>query len=204
MNGKSEPMMMLQATRRRRSRFLFVALIVAFSFFFYQWTSPPPTTTTRLGSDHESTLRPGPSRGPLRFRPSSVDWSGAELFFPPQSVTPLPAGRPRDLPLVQSSSSSSSPPHLWPGETAQVRARRAAVKDAFVRSWAAYEAQAWTWDELRPVSGGGKNTFGGWAATLVDSLDTLWIMGCANILVYHGPGNYASLTLIHTLIKKTI
>jgi mannosyl-oligosaccharide alpha-1,2-mannosidase len=31
-------------------------------------------------------------------------------------------------------------------------------------------------DELTPVSGGGKTTFGGWAATLVDSLDTLWIM----------------------------
>jgi mannosyl-oligosaccharide alpha-1,2-mannosidase len=32
-------------------------------------------------------------------------------------------------------------------------------------------------DELAPVSGGSKNTFGGWGATLVDSLDTLWIMG---------------------------
>lgn len=27
------------------------------------------------------------------------------------------------------------------------------------------------------MSGGGKNTFGGWGATLVDALDTLWIMG---------------------------
>ncbi|KAH7161207.1 glycoside hydrolase [Dactylonectria macrodidyma] len=32
-------------------------------------------------------------------------------------------------------------------------------------------------DELMPVSGGTRNHFGGWAATLVDSLDTLWIMG---------------------------
>lgn len=32
-------------------------------------------------------------------------------------------------------------------------------------------------DELTPLTGTGKNTFGGWAATLVDSLDTLWIMG---------------------------
>jgi mannosyl-oligosaccharide alpha-1,2-mannosidase len=31
-------------------------------------------------------------------------------------------------------------------------------------------------DELTPLTGTGKNTFGGWAATLVDSLDTLWIM----------------------------
>ena len=31
-------------------------------------------------------------------------------------------------------------------------------------------------DELTPLTGGGKDTFGGWAATLVDALDTLWIM----------------------------
>ena len=31
-------------------------------------------------------------------------------------------------------------------------------------------------DELVPVSGTGRNKFGGWAATLVDTLDTLWIM----------------------------
>jgi mannosyl-oligosaccharide alpha-1,2-mannosidase len=31
-------------------------------------------------------------------------------------------------------------------------------------------------DELSPVSAGQANPFGGWAATLVDSLDTLWIM----------------------------
>ena len=32
-------------------------------------------------------------------------------------------------------------------------------------------------DELRPIAGGFKSPFCGWAATLVDSLDTLWIMG---------------------------
>ena len=32
-------------------------------------------------------------------------------------------------------------------------------------------------DELSPISGGGRDTFGGWAASLVDALDTLWIMG---------------------------
>lgn len=32
-------------------------------------------------------------------------------------------------------------------------------------------------DELRPIAGGYKSPFCGWAATMVDSLDTLWIMG---------------------------
>ena len=31
-------------------------------------------------------------------------------------------------------------------------------------------------DELAPISGRGRNAFGGWSATLVDTLDTLWIM----------------------------
>ena len=55
--------------------------------------------------------------------------------------------------------------------------RQDAVKSAFVRSWNSYKKHAWMQDELAPVTGGGKSTFGGWAATLVDSLDTLWIMG---------------------------
>lgn len=54
--------------------------------------------------------------------------------------------------------------------------RRKAVKDVFLRSWRAYKNQAWGYDELVPVTGGGKNTFCGWAATLVDALDTMWIM----------------------------
>lgn len=32
-------------------------------------------------------------------------------------------------------------------------------------------------DELLPISATSKNNYGGWAATLIDSLDTLWIMG---------------------------
>lgn len=32
-------------------------------------------------------------------------------------------------------------------------------------------------DELSPLDGGSAQAFGGWAATLVDTLDTLWIMG---------------------------
>lgn len=33
------------------------------------------------------------------------------------------------------------------------------------------------YDEVMPISGGQQNTFVGWAATLVDGLDSLWIMG---------------------------
>ncbi len=55
--------------------------------------------------------------------------------------------------------------------------RLEAVKESFVHSWEGYKAHAWLRDEVVPVAGGFKDTFGGWAATLVDALDTLWIMG---------------------------
>ena len=52
-----------------------------------------------------------------------------------------------------------------------------AVKEAFIYSWTGYKKYAWLKDELAPVSAGYRSTFSGWAATLVDSLDTLWLMG---------------------------
>jgi len=52
-----------------------------------------------------------------------------------------------------------------------------AVKDEFMHSWKGYKARAWLMDELRPVSGRNYTKFCGWGATLVDSLDTLYIMG---------------------------
>lgn len=55
--------------------------------------------------------------------------------------------------------------------------RAAKIKESFTHSWNGYKRKAWLRDEVSPVSGEWKDTFGGWAATLVDSLDTLWIMG---------------------------
>lgn len=148
---------------RRRSRVLLITVVL---FLFQLSQRTLPSWNLGFGPSLFST-----SRSKVRFKPSSFDWSDARLFFPPHATTPLPRGRPKTFPRVQSPSTPLQ-------ETSETQERRAAVKDAFVRSWSAYKAQAWAWDELLPASGGGKNTFGGWAATLVDSLDTLWIMGC--------------------------
>jgi mannosyl-oligosaccharide alpha-1,2-mannosidase len=55
--------------------------------------------------------------------------------------------------------------------------RREKVKDAMVHAWSSYEKYAWGQDELQPESKNGVDSFGGLGATLVDSLDTLYIMG---------------------------
>lgn len=54
--------------------------------------------------------------------------------------------------------------------------RREAVKEAMKHAWGGYVKRAWGADEVRPVSGERVE----WlrlGATIVDSLDTLWIMG---------------------------
>ncbi|KAK7372159.1 hypothetical protein VNO80_05530 [Phaseolus coccineus] len=55
--------------------------------------------------------------------------------------------------------------------------RREKVKEAMLHAWGSYEKYAWGQDELQPQSKSGVNSFGGLGATLIDSLDTLYIMG---------------------------
>lgn len=63
-------------------------------------------------------------------------------------------------------------------EERQEREKRLkAVRDGFAHAWSGYKKHAWGHDEVRPVTGGFKDNFNGWGATMVDSLDTLIIMG---------------------------
>ncbi|GMI78615.1 ALPHA-MANNOSIDASE IB, alpha-mannosidase 1 [Hibiscus trionum] len=55
--------------------------------------------------------------------------------------------------------------------------RREKVKEAMVHAWSSYEKYAWGNDELQPQSKNGVDSFGGLGATLIDALDTLYIMG---------------------------
>ena len=92
--------------------------------------------------------------------------------IPPHETITLPRGRGVNIPLIQ---------HKFGKETAEAKALRRRrlneVRETFLHAWEGYKKEAWAQDELRPVSGGYKTPFCGWAATLVDSLDTLLIMG---------------------------
>lgn len=65
----------------------------------------------------------------------------------------------------------------FPAESAERISSREAVKKTFSKCWQSYRVSAWLSDELTPICGQSRNTFGGWGATLVDSLDALWILG---------------------------
>ncbi|KAH8886420.1 glycoside hydrolase family 47 protein [Thozetella sp. PMI_491] len=117
-------------------------------------------------------LRSGSSdRGSLHFVKSSFDWGTVTQHHPIASLVPLPTRAPKTLPPVQFDFGPATP------ENSTTATRRNAVRDAFVRCWTSYKEHAWLHDELAPVSGGSRDPYGGWGATLIDSLDTLWIMG---------------------------
>jgi mannosyl-oligosaccharide alpha-1,2-mannosidase len=91
---------------------------------------------------------------------------------PPEEIIPLPKTDPGKIPRIQASFGVESE-----SKRKERRKRLDAVKEAFKHSWNGYKTYAWGHDEVMPVSKYYKDPFGGWGATLVDSLDTLWIMG---------------------------
>jgi mannosyl-oligosaccharide alpha-1,2-mannosidase len=99
------------------------------------------------------------------------EWNARIEKYPVTSLIPLPTGTPVKIPSIQ---------HKITDDSAVVaekwEQRRQSVKKTFTRAWTGYKEHAWMKDELTPISGSSRSHFGGWAATLVDSLDTLWIM----------------------------
>lgn len=104
----------------------------------------------------------------------AIHWKKPKEWFPvpKESIIPLPTGSPKAMPSIQ---------YKFKEETQAQKEKResrlAKVKAEAVRAWSGYKQFAWTHDELTPVTKHAKDPFCGWAATLVDSLDTLWIMG---------------------------
>ena len=65
---------------------------------------------------------------------------------------------------------------LGPPLKAAHTTRQEHVIDAFKHAWKAYKAHAWGKDELKPISKDSNEWFS-LGLTLIDSLDTMWLMG---------------------------
>ncbi|CAO2650418.1 Nn.00g017100.m01.CDS01 [Neocucurbitaria sp. VM-36] len=102
---------------------------------------------------------------------SSFDWSSVNFTYPPKLTPKLPAPFTK-RPRIQ---------HKFKRDPRSIAAvqeqRREEVKRVFEKSWISYRSHAWMKDALKPISAEYVDQFSGWAATLVDSLDTLWMMG---------------------------
>jgi mannosyl-oligosaccharide alpha-1,2-mannosidase len=115
---------------------------------------------------------PSPAFTSSRKIENPVKWKDVPLRYTVSSIAPLPTGTHVKIPKIQ---------HTFGAETnhnkEQRIQRQTAVKEAFMHTWRGYKKHAWLQDEVTPVTGGFKNGFGQRAATLVDTLDTLIIMG---------------------------
>ncbi|KAI0871456.1 glycoside hydrolase family 47 protein [Hypoxylon argillaceum] len=150
-----------------------IAILVAASLFV--WWALLTSSEGLLGSEFsnlERHMNDQQSRQPPIASKSSFDWSKVPYRFPPGPLTSLPTGPSKPLPKIQAQPRASHAAYERIRES-----RRREVKKAFVGDWEAYKKYAWLKDALKPISGGFRDQFSGWAATLVDSLDTLWIMG---------------------------
>lgn len=102
----------------------------------------------------------------------TVRWKHHPDNYPVTSYIPLPTGNAPAIPKIQ---------YDFPRESAADRKerehRQETVKKAFKHAWNGYKEHAWLKDELVPIAGLWRNTFSGWGATLVDTLDSLVIMG---------------------------
>ena len=103
-----------------------------------------------------------------------IHWSPLPEHFPvpSDSLIALPTAKPKAIPKIQYDFKAE------PSVEKTARERKLdSIKKTFLFSWNGYRSKAWLQDELSPESGRYRNPFCGWGATLVDTLDTLWIMG---------------------------
>uniref|UniRef100_A0AAV2IWH5 alpha-1,2-Mannosidase n=1 Tax=Knipowitschia caucasica TaxID=637954 RepID=A0AAV2IWH5_KNICA len=99
-----------------------------------------------------------------------VSWRGA-MIEADQGTEPLPSANQREGPLPPDASMDTV--GLSVLSSAQ---RQEAVREAFRHAWRGYRAHAWGHDELKPVSQSHAEWFG-LGLTLIDALDTMWILG---------------------------
>ena len=103
-------------------------------------------------------------------RPNNVPQPNIPFLVPVDSESDLAAGYfPRESFFLT--------PEMKKKSDDLARERRELVKSAMKHAWTGYEARAFGADEVTPKTGQAKNNWGGMAVTLVDALDTLWIMG---------------------------
>ncbi|XP_028274112.1 endoplasmic reticulum mannosyl-oligosaccharide 1,2-alpha-mannosidase [Parambassis ranga] len=99
-----------------------------------------------------------------------VSWRGA-MIEADQATEPPPSANGKE---AAATSVPANPADAVPVSTRSPD-RLEAVRDAFRHAWKGYKDYAWGHDELKPIS----KSFGEWfglGLTLIDSLDTMWIM----------------------------
>jgi mannosyl-oligosaccharide alpha-1,2-mannosidase len=111
-------------------------------------------------------VKPRPSSKPKAY------WKPQKEHFPVEKHIHLPLGETKALPKIQYAFGTETSSK----KTDRVR-KQTTIREAFKHAWSGYRKYAIGHDELKPVTNTTADTFNGWGATLVDALDTMWIMG---------------------------
>lgn len=149
------------------------AIAVFLIYMLYSLSSPYEVDDGRSGTLYTPKPKPKKVRPQREQKYKSFDWTKVPIKNRVESPIPLPTTPPSKLAQIQHEFAEE--------EDATARnireTRRDEVRKQFLKCWHNYRSWAWMHDEIRPISGEVTDHFGGWAATLIDALDTLWIMG---------------------------
>ncbi|XP_028571710.1 endoplasmic reticulum mannosyl-oligosaccharide 1,2-alpha-mannosidase isoform X3 [Podarcis muralis] len=131
----------------------------------------PPWRDSRLNFPDEAVKEEGEAGQAgkeQKTEKSVISWRGA-VIEPDQGTEP-PSNKIKepDRPLPVESEDTKEPVPL--------NERQMAVIEAFRHAWKGYKEFAWGHDELKPISKSFSEWFG-LGLTLIDALDTMWIMG---------------------------
>eukprot|EP00927_Polykrikos_kofoidii_P026415 TRINITY_DN23514_c0_g2_i1.p1 TRINITY_DN23514_c0_g2~~TRINITY_DN23514_c0_g2_i1.p1 ORF type:complete len:718 (-),score=93.84 TRINITY_DN23514_c0_g2_i1:418-2571(-) len=145
---------------------------------------------------------------------SSVGKPGVKACWPPNGLRRPDARRGVEHQQLLPLQHPAALPSLVPGQVADeatLRKRAEAIRDAMRHAWSSYRKLAWGFDDLKPISGRGSNGHFQHAVTMVDSLDTLWIMGmraefddARNWIAQHLPSKLGRLSASASVFETTI
>ncbi|KAJ5203219.1 hypothetical protein N7449_005298 [Penicillium cf. viridicatum] len=136
-----------------------------------------PPTTENVNSANGEEIDNGGAGRKAAERPESgsptAKWKKFPERFPvpAEEVIKLPKEQSKTIPKLQGKFKDES------SSDKQERLQRlSTIKAEFVHAWKGYKEIAMGHDEVKPLSNEFEDPFNGWGATLVDSIDTLWIM----------------------------
>ncbi|XP_075041487.1 endoplasmic reticulum mannosyl-oligosaccharide 1,2-alpha-mannosidase-like [Mixophyes fleayi] len=122
---------------------------------------PPPTKSPKL-EDNEQRPEEAENQQPI------ISWRGA-VIEPVQTSAPTAV-------RMKEPTKAPSQEVAEPKDPVPTSERQEAVAEAFRHAWKGYKQFAWGYDELKPISKSYSEWFG-LGLTLIDALDTMWIMG---------------------------
>ena len=142
-------------------------------------TLPPAAAAAAAAAAAPAANKPAPGGGsnvsPVRLPAGALAAVAAGKVVLPQKPRPEPTRPPAPAIAAAAAASPASPAAA--AMTAAQKARSDRVVAAMRHTWTGYERYAFGADELLPQSGQKRDNWSGLGMTLLDGLDTLWIMG---------------------------